>query len=718
MKRAYSRVLLVLPLLAALFPGVSAAQSGVTDLTSGDSAVGLGARSTVTMGGRLYFPWCGSSGCELWRTDGTASGTVLVRDIEPGPGSSTPSGLTVIGSTLYFAAFDSTNGRELWRSDGTSAGTVLVRNIASGSASSSPSHLVALGTSLIFSAYESASVGVELWGSNGTTAGTTRILDIYSGATSSSPEELTSALGFIYFSAEHAVYGRELWRTNGTAAGTIIVSDIVPGAGWSDPHHLTAFGASLAFAAHSASTGNELYTSDISGTRVVRDIFAGTGSSDPSELTINGSLLYFSAKDASAGQELWRSDGSEAGTTRVKDIRAGAAGSFPRGLRMSGSLLFFAADDGATGNELWKSDGADAGTARVKDLWTGVGPSSPTGFAVTSWGVVFSARGTEGGAGLYRSNGTAEGTTFVLPTATSTFGEVDQTMPLGVGLVVSAFSASSPFNRLTFLSDQALLGPTLSVSDTSVAEGESGNSLLAFTVSLSIASTSDVTVNYATSAGTAAAGTDYTEASGSFVIPAGSTSKKVMVVVKGDNNVESSETVTFTLTNPAGAALTAASTAVGTITNDDPAIAATTVTQYRLYHDGTKEHLYTTDLNEYNVLGTRGWTQEGVAYRMLTNGIYNGVATIPLFRLYHPGIQQHHWTTDSNEATTLGSNPAWFYEGTIGYLLPSQVSGSVALYRMSLANPPIHLWTTDQNEYTVLATRGWTQEGIIGYVIP
>jgi ELWxxDGT repeat protein len=717
MNRAHSRFPVVL-FLAVLLPGLATAQTGVTDLTSGDSGVGLGARSAVTMGGFLYFPWCGSQGCELWRTDGTAAGTAIVRDIEPGSGSSTPSGLTVIGSTLYFAAYDTTNGRELWKSDGTSAGTVLVRNIASGATSSSPSGLVALGSGLIFSAYESASFGTELWGSNGTTAGTTRILDIYSGATSSSPEELTAALGFIYFSAEHAVYGRELWRTNGTAAGTIIVSDIVPGAGWSDPHHLTAFGSSLAFTAHSASTGNELYTSDIAGTRVVRDIFSGTGSSDPAELTVNGSLLYFSAKDASAGQELWRSDGSESGTTRVKDIRSGATGSSPRGLRMSGTLLFFAADDGLAGNELWKSDGTDAGTSRVKDLWTGASPSSPTGIAVTSWGVIFSARGTEGGAGLYRSNGTSEGTTFVTPTTTSTFGEVDQTVPHGTGLVVSAFSSSSPFNRLTFLSDQVLLGPTVSVSDASVAEGDSGNSLLAFTVNLSIASTSSVTVNYATSAGTAAAGADYTETSGSFVIPAGSTSKKVLVVVKGDSSVEPNETVTFTLTNPAGAALTTGSTATGTITNDDPAAAATPVTQYRLYHDGTKEHLYTTDLNEYNVLGTRGWTQEGVAYRMLTNGIYQGVATIPLFRLYHPGIQQHHWTTDSNEATTLGSNPAWFYEGTIGYLLPTQVPGSVALYRMALANPPIHLWTTDQNEYDTLATRGWTKEGIVGYVVP
>ncbi len=44
----------------------------------------------------------------------------------------------------------------------------------------------------------------------------------------------------------------------------------------------------------------------------------------------------------------------------------------------------------------------------------------------------------------------------------------------------------------------------------------------------------------------------------------------------------------------------------------------TLVSRYRLYSDITKEHHYTTDLNEYNVLGTRGWTLEGVAHRVYT----------------------------------------------------------------------------------------------------
>jgi hypothetical protein len=259
--------------------------------------------------------------------------------------------------------------------------------------------------------------------------------------------------------------------------------------------------------------------------------------------------------------------------------------------------------------------------------------------------------------------------------------------------------------------------PTLNIGNATVAESHSGTTLLGFKLTLSEASTSNVTVSYGTSAVTATVGVDYTAASGTFTIPAGSTSKQLTILIHGDTVAEPDETFSVVLSNPAGVSL-GTTTGTGTILNDDPAGTATTVTQYRLYHDGTKEHLYTTDLNEYNVLGGAGWAQEGVAYKMLTNGVHNGAATAPLFRLYHPGILQHHWTTDSNEARVLSYLSTWFYEGIVGYLSPSQVSGTVPLYRMALENPPIHLWTTDQNEYDTLATRGWVKEGVIGYVVP
>ncbi len=110
--------------------------------------------------------------------------------------------------------------------------------------------------------------------------------------------------------------------------------------------------------------------------------------------------------------------------------------------------------------------------------------------------------------------------------------------------------------------------PTVSITNASVAEGNSGSANLAFTVALSKASSTAVTVNYATANGTATAGADYTAASGTVTFAPGVLSQQVNVAVAGDTAVESAETLTVTLSSPSGATLGAA-TATGTITNDD-----------------------------------------------------------------------------------------------------------------------------------------------------
>lgn len=81
----------------------------------------------------LYFPaGDGTYGTELWRSDGTAGGTFRLADIEPGAGSSFPTGLGVINGVCYFMATNTDYGSELWKSDGSVAGTQLVQDLFPG----------------------------------------------------------------------------------------------------------------------------------------------------------------------------------------------------------------------------------------------------------------------------------------------------------------------------------------------------------------------------------------------------------------------------------------------------------------------------------------------------------------------------------------------------------------------------------------------------------
>ncbi|MDF1576901.1 MAG: DUF1566 domain-containing protein [Desulfobulbales bacterium] len=111
--------------------------------------------------------------------------------------------------------------------------------------------------------------------------------------------------------------------------------------------------------------------------------------------------------------------------------------------------------------------------------------------------------------------------------------------------------------------------PTASIGDAVVLEGNAGSTDLTFTVTLSAASASEVTVDFSTSDAGATAGADYIAASGVLTIPAGETNGAITVPVSGDTGFEANETFTLTLSNPFGATLAVAS-ATGTIANDDP----------------------------------------------------------------------------------------------------------------------------------------------------
>ena len=397
--------------------GTTAGTFIVRDLTVGTGS-GVAASTAGTMavfGGAVYFSGnTGTIGGELFKTDGTSAGTVLVKEIFAGTSASSPALMTPAGSIMYFVATDS-NGAALWKTDGTSAGTVMVKNVKTTTASASYGNFVMAGSTLFFTANDGAS-GVELWKSDGTTAGTVQVKDIVVGSGSSSPANLAAIGSRVVFAANDGINGTELWVSDGTDAGTVMLADITPGTGSSSPARLTAFAGRIFFTATSTIGGNELWSTDGTpgGTTEFMDILGGTGGSSPDVLTVIGSEMYFSAANA-AGREPWVTDGTLVGTRIVADVVLGGLGSTPVRFTAAAGTVFFAANgDGTSDLELWRTNGTQATTTRVKDIFLGTTGSSLANFMSIGSRLVFSANDGLNGQEPWVSDGTENGTFMLL----------------------------------------------------------------------------------------------------------------------------------------------------------------------------------------------------------------------------------------------------------------------------------------------------------------
>jgi ELWxxDGT repeat protein len=355
----------------------------------------------------------GSTGVELWKSDGTKNGTVLVKDIVSGINGSSPSNLTNVNGTLFFTADNGKNGIELWKSNGTAAGTVMVKDIFAGKAASTPRYLTNVNGTLYFQATD-GKLGAELWKSDGTTAGTVMVKDIRAGVLGSSPTSMTSFNNTLYFTASDGATGVELWKSDGTKNGTVLVKDIWAGASTSSPANLTVLGSTLYFTANSGTTGAELWKTDgtTAGTVLVKDIDTRLNiGSSPKYLTGMNGVLYFQATTLNVGAELWRSDGTAAGTWLVSDVNPGSVGSSPSFLHAFNGALYFQYNDQLTGSEIAKSDGTAAGTAPFLDVNTiTLNSSHPTNFVDIGSKMYFVAGDLTSGYELWITDGSVAGT--------------------------------------------------------------------------------------------------------------------------------------------------------------------------------------------------------------------------------------------------------------------------------------------------------------------
>jgi ELWxxDGT repeat protein len=389
--------------------GTAAGTVMVKDIYPGSS--GGGAGNLTNVGGTLFFSAIdGVHGGALWKSDGTAAGTVMVKDVWPGNSSN----FANVNGTLFFHANDGATGYELWKSDGTTAGTVLVKDIYPWSNSSFRSYLTNVGGTLFFRANDGTH-GYEVWKSDGTDAGTVMVKDIFAGSGTSYPGGFTNVGGTLFFAANGGAGGGNLWKSDGTVAGTVQVNEIHPASYGSNFNYLTGVGGTLFFVGYDAAHGWELWKSDgtAAGTVLVKDILPGSDSASPSNLTNVGGTLFFQANDGAHGTELWTSDGTTAGTILVKDVLPGSNSAGAGYLTNVGGTLLFTADDSVHGSELWKSDGTTAGTVLVKDILPGSNTSHPRYFTNVGGTLFFQADDGVHGYGLWKSAGTAAGTVMV-----------------------------------------------------------------------------------------------------------------------------------------------------------------------------------------------------------------------------------------------------------------------------------------------------------------
>jgi ELWxxDGT repeat protein len=373
----------------------------------------------------------GVHGFELWRSDGTPDGTTLVRDIRVGPQGSfhiyQDVRLIGVGNTLFFIANDGVHGFELWRSDGTPEGTMLVRDIrpGPGSAFGGSETLAVMHDTLYFIA-NSGEVG--LWRSDGTYEGT---FPLRNGGLDHGGMLLADN-GTLFI----ATYD-SLWKSDGTPEGTVLVRDrLCIDTGLT---HFAFMNGVLFFVGGERRDGwfmgceTELMRSDGTpeGTFMVKDIrssesgFPASGLGYFSHLTVVSNTLFFNADDGIHGRELWKSDGTAAGTVMVKDIDEGSGHAlYPTPFVVLNGMIFFIAEDGVHGRELWKSDGTAAGTVMVKDiitndLWRSNLSSLSIGASLTALHTMLFFNVDDDFAhrdkfGFWRSDGTEEGTVQLL----------------------------------------------------------------------------------------------------------------------------------------------------------------------------------------------------------------------------------------------------------------------------------------------------------------
>ena len=396
------------------------------------------------VGGKVYFSGTTPlTGKEPWISDGTAAGSHLIANLaaDHAP-SSDPITLTAAGNLLFFNATDGTSTTgSLWRTDGTAAGTLKLSENGQYAETLQP----AAGPLVFFPAQPN---GQTLMMSDGTVAGTKpaddfmrrfgpknsgryfrsathfsrpslirRVFTDSLWKTTAAPDGTAMPLGarnpfgmidwagryVFYAEGPHGIYNYGLWVTDGTPAGTYaIVPDL--GATNDKPGRLVNANGTLFFLNAVRDHTLMLCRSDgtTDGTVIPKEL--PTVSTFRTQIKAVGSNVFFFVNDGS----LWFSDGTATGTTELAKVTFYSTLDNDD-LRIAGNGIVYLNYPTSDTWELWGSDGTIAGTRLLKSL----GSNYTTLTSID--GVVYFAGGdAPHGSEIWTTDGTVEGTKLLI----------------------------------------------------------------------------------------------------------------------------------------------------------------------------------------------------------------------------------------------------------------------------------------------------------------
>ena len=368
----------------------------------------------IISGNKIYFfATDGINGKEPWISDGTLAGTHLLKNIHPTTvdnnfETSSVRFLSADATKAFFIANDGTTGYELWVTDGTEAGTNLVLDIFQGSNGSqiqvAPS---AIGNNMkdgklyFFALNGSGSStinGIEPWVSDGTPSGTFMLKDInsspFNGSTGTAySKHFIEYNGKMYFYAIGSTAASfAIYETDGTTEGTVLFKSLERVDEFIVKDNLLYF---------TCVNGPSVWTSDgtLTGTNQIATIPNGQLNNVATcQMTIANNELFFRVISSSVGSELFKLNSSNE-LINVKDIWSGSSNGVNSNIFQDRKILqvydnkvWFLGTDGSSAGamQVWNSDGTTDGTVSLTPLsgggWAGGNGNNYNLFA-TSFGV-------------------------------------------------------------------------------------------------------------------------------------------------------------------------------------------------------------------------------------------------------------------------------------------------------------------------------------------